>query len=143
MSRNLRYIAVVGSRTATLADVENAIKSCKLSPEHHAIVSGGARGADAHAKTVALRDGFHYVEVPAHWDGPLKKQAGMARNTVIVDLADRIIAVWDGKSKGTNDTIEKAKAVGKEPVVFLALHGAGGDYEAGKAAAQRSDDGGD
>jgi predicted Rossmann fold nucleotide-binding protein DprA/Smf involved in DNA uptake len=138
MSRRYRYIAVVGSRTATLADVENAIKSCKLMPEHHIIVSGGARGADAHAKTIAFRDGFHYIEVPAHWDGPLKKGAGFARNSAIVDLADRIIAVWDGKSKGTLDTMNKAKEAGKDPVVFLALNGAaGGDYEAGKAASAR------
>lgn len=140
MTRNLRYVAVVGSRTATLADVENAVKSMKLSPKYHAIVSGGASGADAHAKTIALRDGFHYVEVPAHWDGPLKKQAGMARNTIIVDICDAMIAVWDGKSKGTQDTIEKAKAAGRKHEVFLALNGAAGDYEAGKAAATRSSD---
>lgn len=139
--RKLRYVSVVGSRGATLADVENAIKSVKLTPQHHAIVSGGARGADAHAKTIALRDGFHYVEVPAHWDGPLKKQAGMARNTIIVDIADAVIAVWDGSSKGTKDTIDKAKADGKKLEVFLALNGAAGsDYEAGKAAATREAD---
>lgn len=139
--RKLRYVAIVGSRTATLRDVENAIESCKLSPEHHVIVSGGARGADAHAKEYALRYGFHYVEVPAHWDGPLKKQAGMARNTILVDIADAVIAVWDGASKGTKDTIDKAKADGTKLEVFLALNGAAGaDYDAGAAAAKRQAD---
>ena len=136
MSRQYRYIAVVGSRTAALADVENAIKSCKLSPKHHVIVSGGASGADAHAKTIALRDGFHYVEVPANWDGPLKKGAGMARNTIIVDMADAVIAVWDANSKGTKDSIDKAEATGTKLQVFAIL-GERTDYEAGKEAAKR------
>lgn len=121
MSRRYRYVAVVGSRTATLADVENAIKSCKLTPEHHVIVSGGAGGADTHAKIIALRDGFHYVEVPAHWTGVHKKQAGMARNSIIVDVSDAVIAVWDGRSSGTNDTILKAKEAGRKLEVFLAM----------------------
>lgn len=137
MPRTKRYIAVVGSRTASVRDVENAIESCKLSPEHHVIVSGGARGADAHAKEYALRFGYHYVEVPANWGGVLKKQAGLARNSIIVDLADAVIAVWDGKSTGTKDTIDKANDADVKCQVFLALHGAGSDYEAGKDAAQR------
>lgn len=136
VSRQYRYIAVIGSRTAAFADVENAIKSCKLSPKHHVIVSGGAGGADAHAKTIALREGFHYVEVPANWDGPLKKGAGMARNTIIVDMADAVIAVWDSSSRGTKDSIDKAKASGKKLQVFAIL-GERSDYDAGKAAAAR------
>lgn len=97
------------------------MKSCKLSPEHHVIVSGGAGGADTHAKIIALRDGFHYVEVPAHWTGVHKKQAGMVRNSIIVDLADAVIAVWDGSSRGTTDTMEKTKAAGKKLEVFVAM----------------------
>lgn len=119
--RQYRYVAIVGSRTASLADVENAVKSCKLSPEHHVIVSGGARGADAHAKTIALRDNFHYVEAPANWDGVLKKQAGFARNSILVDLADAVIAVWDGHSSGTKDTIDKTNAAGRKLEIFVAL----------------------
>ena len=136
MNRQLRYIAVVGSRDASYEDVLNAITSCKLSPEHHAIVSGGARGADAHAKKIAFEQGFHYVEVPANWDGPLKKAAGMARNSIIVDLADAIIAVWDGQSKGTGDTVGKAEKAGKKLQIFARL-GERTDYEAGQAAAKR------
>jgi hypothetical protein len=139
MPRKFRYVSVVGSRNASLADVENAMKSVKLNPKYHAIVSGGAGGADTHAKTIALRDGFHYVEVPANWDGPLKKQAGIARNTILVDIADAVIAVWDGKSKGTKDTIDKAEDAGVKIEVFLALEGAFGPYDAGKEAATRGD----
>jgi len=119
VSRRYRYVGIVGSRSASYADVENAAKSCKLSPQHHVIVSGGARGADTHAKTYAERNGFHYVEAPAFWDRG--KQAGMERNSIIVDVADAVIAVWDGKSRGTNDTIQKAKEAGRKLEVFLAI----------------------
>lgn len=136
MTRNLRYIAVVGSRDASYEDVLNAVTSCKLSPKHHAIVSGGAPGADTHAKRIALEGGFHYVEVPANWDGPLKKAAGMARNSIIVDLADAVIAVWDGQSRGTGDTVGKAEKAGKKCSIFARL-GERTDYDAGKEAASR------
>lgn len=119
--REYRYIAVIGSRSASIEDVENAITSCGLSPEHHVIVSGGAVGADAHAKTIAQRDNFHYVEVPANWDGIYKKGAGLVRNSVIVDIADAVIAVWDTRSTGTMDTVDKAKAAGKKVEIFAAL----------------------
>jgi hypothetical protein len=121
VSRSYRYVAIVGSRTASLADVENAVNTCKLSPKHHVIVSGGAPGADTHAKTIALRDGFHYVEVPANWKGALKKQAGKARNSIIVDVADAVIAVWDGHSEGTKDTISKAKAASRKLEIYVSL----------------------
>jgi len=119
--RKFRYIAIVGSRGASYEDVFNAVRSTKLNPKHHVIVSGGAPGVDTHAKKLALTENFHYVEVPANWDGKLKKGAGMARNTVIVDIADAVVAVWDGSSTGTKDSIDKAKAAGKKLEVFMAM----------------------
>ena len=44
--------------------------------------------------------------------------AGMIRNGEIVRLSDEVIAFWDGKSSGTRDTIQKAKAAGKSVRVF-------------------------
>lgn len=117
--RQYRYISIVGSRTAKKDDVEDAFKKFKLSPKHHVIVSGGARGADAFARDIAQKDGFHYIEVPADWFRGMS--AGLERNGVIVDVADAVIAVWDGKSRGTKDTIDKAKAAGKKLEVFLAM----------------------
>lgn len=127
--RRKRYIAVFGSRTAKLADVENAIKSVKLSPQNHIIVSGGAKGADTHARTIAERDGFEYIEVPAFWSRG--KGAGMARNSTIVNIADAGVGVWDSKSAGTKDTISKFELAKKKCEVFAALEGmsGGGDNE--------------
>jgi hypothetical protein len=38
----------------------------------------------------------------------------MARNEVIIDIADAVIAVWDGHSKGTKNSIEHAGRMGKK-----------------------------
>lgn len=36
------------------------------------------------------------------------------RNKEIVDYADRIIAFWDGKSKGTEQVINYTRKIGKK-----------------------------
>lgn len=112
MGMGLRYIAVVGSRDASYDNVRDAFNELKLTPKHHIIVSGGARGADSHAKTLAENWGFHYVEVPAIWERG--KLAGHARNEVIIDIADAVIAVWDGHSRGTKNALEHAEKHGKK-----------------------------
>lgn len=109
MSRAYRYVAIIGSRDATMDRVKLAFGL--VDPRTDVIVSGGARGADAFAKQLALQRGFHYIDVPAVWNRG--KGAGFARNTVIADVADHVIAVWDGESRGTADTIEKARRAGR------------------------------
>lgn len=112
MGLGLRYIAVVGSRDARREHVLAVFHELKLTPKHHIIVSGGARGADRWALEVARDWGFHYVEVPAFWERG--KSAGHARNAVIIDIADAVVAVWDGRSPGTQGSITLAEQYGKK-----------------------------
>jgi hypothetical protein len=77
------------------------------------IVSGGARGADSLAERYARECGFYFTAIPAMWD-LYGKRAGIMRNSEIVESADLVVAFWDGESKGTADTIEKAQLVGKD-----------------------------
>jgi hypothetical protein len=42
----------------------------------------------------------------------------MIRNQDIVNAADKVVAFWDGVSKGTKNTIDTAKKLGKEVTVF-------------------------
>lgn len=81
------------------------------------IISGGAKGADALAKRYALEEGVPYVECVANWD-KLGKSAGMIRNGTIIELAEIVIAFWDGKSKGTENAMKRARGKGK-PVSVL------------------------
>lgn len=76
------------------------------------ILSGGARGVDSTAVERARMHKIFVEEIPAEWDR-LGKGAGMIRNTEIVARADEVYAFWDGESRGTWDTIKKARAAGK------------------------------
>lgn len=71
------------------------------------IVAGAARGADTMAKNYASKYGYEFYEIPADWN--LKgKAAGIIRNVQMAEIADEIIAFWDGRSKGTAHMIGEA-----------------------------------
>jgi hypothetical protein len=75
----------------------------------NAIVSGGARGADRLAKQYAEEhEDIHYIEFKADWQTHGKK-AGIVRNYDIVRESNRVLAFWNGKSKGTKHTIQLAR----------------------------------
>ncbi len=83
------------------------------------VLSGGAKsGADFWAKEEATRQLRQYLEAPPNWHG-LKRLAGFARNGTIATVCTHLLAVWDGKSGGTLDTIKKAQALGKPVWVVL------------------------
>ncbi|KKN45590.1 hypothetical protein LCGC14_0681550 [marine sediment metagenome] len=81
------------------------------------IISGGAKGADSLAKKYATEESVPYLEFPAEWD-KYGKRAGYLRNQTIVDNCDMVLAFWKGVSKGTQDTIEKAKKA-KKPTFIV------------------------
>lgn len=82
------------------------------------IVSGGAQGVDTWAETMALKLGFKTEIYKADWD-KLGKSAGWIRNKQIVDVCDKIVAFWDGESKGTKMTIDLAIQAGKPVDIFV------------------------
>lgn len=117
-------IGIVGSRTFNdyelMKDVFYgyfAIENDLLGYGDITIISGGARGADLLAKKLADNPYFDYIEFFADW-GKYGKSAGFKRNQQIVDNSDIIIAFWDGKSRGTQDTINKAKLT-KKPTFII------------------------
>ena len=108
-------VAIVGSRAYPhLSKVREYILNLPLDT---IIVSGGARGVDKCAEKVANSIGLQTEIYPADWH-KYGKAAGMKRNQQIVEASDKIIAFWDGESKGTKNTIDSAKKLGKEITVF-------------------------
>lgn len=79
------------------------------------IVSGGAAGADAFGKAYAKATHIAYVEhapdLAAH--GGRFAPAALARNSKIVEESDCVVAFLHPDSRGTRDTIRKAKSAGK------------------------------
>lgn len=80
------------------------------------IVSGAALGVDSLAARLARTLDVALVEYPADWKTH-GKAAGMLRNTQIVALADRVVALPCQCSRGTYDTIHKARKAGVPVVV--------------------------
>ena len=81
------------------------------------IVSGGAKGADSLGKKYAKEEELECVEYLPEWD-KYGKSAGFLRNQTIVNNCDMVLAFWDGQSRGTADTIEKAKRAMKPTFII-------------------------
>lgn len=96
-------IGVVGSRS--FKDYELLEKLLKdLSPSK--IVSGGASGADKFAEIFAVQNCIPLEVYKPNWR--LGRHAGLIRNSQIIENCDYLLAFWDGKSRGTKDSIDKA-----------------------------------
>ena len=107
-------IAVIGSRNLTVKDLGQY-----LPKEVTEIVSGGARGIDTSAREYALANGIKLTEFLPQYDKH-SRCAPLKRNLQIIDYADFIFALWDGKSRGTKYGIDNCKKRKKKVRVFLA-----------------------
>lgn len=107
-------VAVVGSRTFNdyymMMDCLDVLKIAE-------IVSGGAKGADSLAERYANERSIPLTVFKPEWDR-YGKGAGFRRNATIVDHADLVVAFWDGSSKGTQHSINYAKARNKEVIII-------------------------
>jgi len=111
----MKILAIVGSRSVAesrFPEFEERITAALESSGCDAIVSGGARGADMIAEIYAIRHNLPIRIFRAEWE-KYGKIAGMLRNSEIVKQCHALLAIWDGKSKGTSDSIKKAMAAGK------------------------------
>lgn len=110
-------IAVVGSREFKARDyLIHTLKEEYRNLYEGTIISGGARGVDTLAIDIVneLNSEFERTKLKikvfvAEWD-KYGKKAGFLRNKRIVDAADKLIAFWDGTSKGTKHSIDLAIA---------------------------------
>lgn len=106
--RDMRVI-IAGSRTLGFNEVRQAMVNAiteGLKPT--LIVSGTANGVDRAGELWAFKAGLPVIKYPADWDN-LGKRAGYVRNKIMSENADALVAVWDGRSKGTDHMIRLAK----------------------------------
>jgi|GEM_PF-329502 len=83
------------------------------------IIHGGAYGVDKLAGKWAKANGIPCKIYYAQWE-KYGKKAGVIRNSIMVKEADYILAIWDGESRGTVDTIRKGyeKGIPVEVVIL-------------------------
>ena len=106
-------LAIVGSRTVTdLAMVCAEADVIHASTPVAELISGGAQGADSLGEAWAMARGIPVRRLIPDWKKH-GRAAGVIRNTDIVKQADKVVAFWDGTSRGTRDTIGKARRADK------------------------------
>ena len=106
-------LAVIGSRTLEDTDMEQYLPAGITE-----IVTGGAKGIDTAAMRYAEEHG-----IPVKVFLPDYKRYGrgapLRRNTEIIDYSDEVLALWDGKSRGTAFVIKECEKRGKKVQVII------------------------
>lgn len=107
-------ICICGSRNITDINLDLFID-----PTHvGCVISGGANGIDTLAEHWAKRNKIEFIAYLAQWN-KFGKKAGIMRNHEMVEFCDYVFAFWNGKSKGTLDTILYAKKLNVPVFVHL------------------------
>ena len=105
-------VAVIGSRSLKI-DLEELIPK-----EATVIISGGAVGVDTKAKEYAIMHKLELIEFLPDYK-KYARYAPLKRNDQIIENADLVIAIWDGKSRGTKYVIDKCNTQNKRIKVIL------------------------
>jgi len=110
-------VAIVGSRH--FAQPERVTDYVSSLARGASIITGSASGVDAAATRAARAKGIPLQVLPAAFDELADASKSAARNQRLVDACDVLVAFWDGASKGTRATLERALDSGKEVHVFV------------------------
>jgi hypothetical protein len=84
------------------------------------VLSGKAKGVDILGELWAKENNVPVMGFLPEWKR-YGRGAGLKRNLEMIETADALIAIWDGKSRGTAHTIREAKKKGL--LVFVEITG--------------------
>jgi len=101
---------VAGGRNCNSYDIlKKAISQCGWTPS--VVISGAAKGADILGEQWATENLIPCERFPADWN-KYGKKAGFIRNVQMAEVAEGLIALWDGESRGTKHMIDIANKKG-------------------------------
>lgn len=106
-------LLIAGSRDITDFDLAPYI-----SAEVTHIISGGANGVDTLAEDYADKHRISKTVLRPDYSR-YKKGAPLKRNDEMVEMADEVLVIWNGRSRGTRHTIDYAKKMGKKINVII------------------------
>ncbi len=95
-------LMIAGSRSIQDFDLSVHIPS-----DTELIITGGAQGVDALAEQYADKHKISKLIVRPQYE-LYGKAAPILRNQKMVEIADMVLVIWDGQSKGTKSTIQYA-----------------------------------
>lgn len=104
------FVLICGSRSySDRRRIRNELLVLRDELGDFVVLQGGARGADSIAADCARALGLDVVTVPADW-ARYGRRAGWVRNVAMLKMNPvRVVAFWDGVSRGTLHTITAAR----------------------------------
>lgn len=112
-------LGIIGSRNLTVDNLEDYI------PEDVTeIISGGAKGIDTCAQKYAEEHGIKTTVFKPNYER-FGRAAPIFRNTDIVVNSDKVIAFWDGESRGTHNALQVCRKKKKPFELYIYT----GDFE--------------
>jgi hypothetical protein len=108
----MRTIIAGSRRDIPMVAVRRAIENAGW--QITSVLCGDCKGVDKMGEIIAGERGWpveHFPVTKEQWN-TFGAAAGPMRNRRMAEAAEALIAVWDGKSKGTLDMIRQARAKG-------------------------------
>ena len=100
-------LLIAGSRSIGSFDLAPHIP-----PDVELIITGGAKGVDTLAEAYARERGIPTLTVRPLYE-TYGRAAPLRRDEEMVDMADAVLVVWDGVSRGSKHTADYARKKGK------------------------------
>jgi len=107
-------LLIAGSRSISDFDLTEYIPD-----DTELIISGGAKGVDTIAEKYADKHKISKLILYPNYC-LYGRAAPIKRNEIMVDIADKVLVIWDGKSRGAQYTAKYAEKNGKKTVLILA-----------------------
>ena len=107
-------LLIAGSRSITAFDLSSYIPA-----DVDTIISGGASGVDRLAEEYADLHHLSKCVLRPRYD-QYGRAAPLKRNEQMVEMADAVLIIWDGRSRGTLHTLKHTKKRNK-PLTLITV----------------------
>lgn len=105
-------LLIVGSRSIEKFDL-----SPYIPPDVDAIISGGAEGIDSLAEQYADSHRISKYIIRPRYD-LYGRAAPIRRNEQMVEMADAVLVIWDGHSRGAQHTVKYAEKKNRTVIII-------------------------
>ena len=106
-------LLIAGSRSIADFDLSEHVSSCVA-----LIISGGARGVDTLAEEYADKHKISKLILRPDYS-KYGKYAPLKRNEIMINIADGVLVIWDGKSRGSQFTLQYCRKANKKVTLIL------------------------